>query len=92
MKGDVYASIYLVKLDARYLDTSRSTWGLGEISEDQQEYPMSFKLARYYGTLYRRIVDPIYLGFGYHLDDYMELEGEGPAQWTMYGCVDHVNG
>ncbi|MGW2795996.1 DUF317 domain-containing protein [Streptomyces sp. NPDC001269] len=22
----------------------------------------------------------------------MELEGEGPAQWTMYGCVDHVNG
>jgi hypothetical protein len=26
------------------------------------------------------------------LDDYMELEGEGPAQWTMYGCVDHVNG
>jgi hypothetical protein len=27
-----------------------------------------------------------------HLDDYMELEGEGPTQWTMYGCVDHVNG
>ncbi|MET8412061.1 DUF317 domain-containing protein [Streptomyces sp. NPDC005195] len=27
-----------------------------------------------------------------HLDDYMELEGEGPAQWTMYGCVDQVNG
>jgi hypothetical protein len=26
------------------------------------------------------------------LDDYVELEGEGPAQWTMYGCVDHVNG
>jgi hypothetical protein len=27
-----------------------------------------------------------------HLDDSMELEGEGPTQWTMYGCVDHVNG
>ncbi|MFE7216330.1 DUF317 domain-containing protein [Streptomyces sp. NPDC057611] len=27
-----------------------------------------------------------------HLDDYMELEGEGSAHWTMYGCVDHVNG
>jgi hypothetical protein len=26
------------------------------------------------------------------LDDHMELEGEGPTQWTMYGCVDHVNG
>ncbi|WP_225080588.1 DUF317 domain-containing protein [Streptomyces sp. CoT10] len=27
-----------------------------------------------------------------HLDDSMESEGEGPAQWTMYGCVNQVNG
>ncbi|MFE4826746.1 DUF317 domain-containing protein [Streptomyces sp. NPDC056672] len=27
-----------------------------------------------------------------HLDDYTELEGGGPAQWTMYGCVNEVNG
>ncbi|MFF3750540.1 DUF317 domain-containing protein [Streptomyces sp. NPDC002018] len=27
-----------------------------------------------------------------HLDDYTELEGGGPAQWAMYGCVERVNG
>ncbi len=27
-----------------------------------------------------------------HLDYDAELQGEGPAQWTMYGCVDRVNG
>ncbi|MFD8963443.1 DUF317 domain-containing protein [Streptomyces sp. NPDC059568] len=27
-----------------------------------------------------------------HLDHYTELEGGGPAQWTMYGCVERVNG
>ncbi|MGJ5804970.1 DUF317 domain-containing protein [Streptomyces europaeiscabiei] len=44
--------------------------------------------------LYQRSPDGhAYLGLRKgHLDNYMELEGEGPAQWTMYGCVDHVNG
>jgi hypothetical protein len=28
----------------------------------------------------------------YHLDEYEELAEEGPALWTMYGCVEKVNG
>jgi len=77
-RGDVYAmqDNYLAKIDIRYLDTSRSTWGIGPLSEDQQEYPMQFKLARWYATLYRRVKGPVYVGLGFHYDDYMDIVDE----------------
>lgn len=90
-KGDVFtpAGGYLVKADIRYLDTNRSTWGLGPIGPDQQEYPMDFRLARFYGTLYRRTSGSVYVGMGYHYDDYMDIVDERAAQgettpFTLY--------
>jgi outer membrane protein assembly factor BamA len=64
---------YLTKLDFRYLDTERSTWGLGPISDDQQEYPMAYVLLRTYVTFYRRTSGPVYVGLGYHLDHFQDI-------------------
>jgi hypothetical protein len=67
---------YLTKADFRYLDTQRSTWGLGPISEDQQEYPTEYDLVRTYATFYRRASGPVYVGLGYHLDDFSNIRDE----------------
>jgi hypothetical protein len=81
-KGDIFSAsgMYLVKADIRYLDTARSTWGLGPMEPDQQEYPMDFKLTRWYGTLHRHVAGPVYLGLGYHYDDYMDIVDERAVQ------------
>jgi hypothetical protein len=90
-KGDVFSPSgnYLVRADTRYLDTNRSTWGLGPISDEQQEFPMGFKLLRLYGTFYRRTSGPVYAGLGIHFDDYSDIYDERaaagePTPFTVY--------
>lgn len=76
VRGDVYSpdENYLTKADFRYLDTERSTWGLGPLDDQTGEYPMSFLLNRVYATLLRRVSGPVYLGLGYHYDQFSSIE------------------
>src|SRR5262249_19796481 len=78
VRGDVFSESgnLLTKIDTRYLDTTRSTWGLGGIDSNQQEYPMSFQLIRLYGTVYRRTSGPVFVGLGYHYDEFMNIDDE----------------
>lgn len=73
-KGDIFtpSAKHLIKADVRYLDTTRSTWGLGPLEPGQEEYPMDFQLVRLYGTLLRR-VGGVYVGLGYHFDEYSRI-------------------
>lgn len=75
VRGDVFSpgEDYLLKADFRYLDTERPTWGLGPIYSNQQEYPMEFLLNRIYATVLRRISGPVYLGLGYHYDEFSNI-------------------
>ena len=77
-RGDVFtpSEDYLLKVDFRYLDTERPTWGLGPIYSNQQEYPMSFLLQRVYATVLRRVSGPVYLGLGYHYDEFKHIVDE----------------
>ena len=74
------ADKFLLRADVRYLDTDRSTWGLGPIVEGQQEYPMHFTLVRLYGTVYRRTLGSAYIGLGYHYDEFSDIEDERAAR------------
>lgn len=77
-RGDVFSAgeDFLFRGDFRHLDTQRSTWGLGQVYSNQEEYPMSFMLQRFYATVLRRISGPVYLGLGYHLDQFNDIEDE----------------
>lgn len=78
LRGDIFSpgENYLLKTDLRYLDTERSTWGLGRASNLQGEYPMQFKLGRVYASLYRRMTGPLYLGAGFHYDEFNNIVDE----------------
>src|SRR5436190_756297 len=76
VRGEIFSTSgnLLTKVDARYLDTTRSTWGLGGIDPGQEEFPMSFQLVRLYGTIYRRTSGPVFVGLGYHYDEFTNIE------------------
>jgi len=75
IRGDIYGGRGkgLIKTDIRYLDTTRSTWGLGPIEPDQEEYPMDFKLSRAYATFFGRVSGPVFIGLGYHFDEFQDI-------------------
>ena len=56
------------KGDARYLDTSQPTYGLGPTDAQIGKFPMDFRMWRFYETIYRKTSGSIYVGFGYHLN------------------------
>lgn len=94
VRGDIFSTSgnMLTKVDARYLDTERSTWGLGHIEKHQEEYPMSFQLVRAYGTFYRRASGPVFIGLGYHYDEFMNIDDDRANQgestpFTQYSGV-----
>jgi len=78
VRGDVFSPSedFLFRGDFRYLDTERTTWGLGPVYSNQQEYPMSFLLNRVYATAMRRISGPVYLGLGFHYDEFSDIVDE----------------
>lgn len=77
-RGDVFSAgeDFLFRGDFRHLDTQRSTWGLGQVYSNQEEYPMSFVLQRFYATVMRRVSGPVYLGLGYHWDQFNDIQDE----------------
>jgi outer membrane protein assembly factor BamA len=88
VKGDLYLAenALLLKLDTRYLNATRSTYGLGSIAPGQQEYPIDFVMARGYLTTYYRLGGTTYAGLGYHLDTYADIYDQraGAGESTPY--------
>lgn len=75
VRGEVFSPSenYLTKADFRYLDTERSTWGLGPIDHQSGEYPMSFLLNRAYATFLRKTSGPVFVGVGIHYDEFSNI-------------------
>ncbi len=94
VRGDVFSTSgnILTKMDVRYLDTERSTWGLGNIAEHQDEFPMSFQLVRIYGTVYRRASGPVFIGLGYHYDQFMNIEDDRAKQGEITPFTEYSGG
>lgn len=78
LRGDIFSpgGDYLLKADFRHLDTHRSTWGLGPIESQASEYPMSFLLQRFYATVFRKVKGPVFLGLGFHYDNFNDIVDE----------------
>jgi hypothetical protein len=88
---------WILKGDWRYLDTSQPTYGLGPTSFSTGEYPMDFKLYRFYEVIYRRVSEASYVGLGYQLnhhadivDDRAELGESTPFSLYSRGLVEET--
>jgi hypothetical protein len=94
LRGDIFSrnEDYLIKTDLRYLDTRRSTWGLGVIDKQQGEYPMSFVLGRVYATVLRRVGGPVYLGVGFHYDEFADIVDERADNGEQTPFVEYSGG
>jgi hypothetical protein len=94
IRGDIFSpgETYLVKADFRYLDTERSTWGLGPIDEQLGEYPMTFLLNRFYWTALRHTSGPVYLGFGFHYDEFSDIVDNRAAEGDSTPYMEYSGG
>jgi len=94
VRGDVFnpGENYLLKADFRYLDTERSTWGLGPVEAQEGEYPMTFVLNRFYMTALRHVSGPVYLGIGVHYDKFGDIVDERATTWSMRKAVTTSTG
>ena len=94
VRGDLFSlsGEYLMKGDFRYLDTERSTWGLGPLSGLQQEYPMDFTLYRAYATFYRVASGPVFVGIGYHYDEFNEIVDQRAVQGDITPFTTYSGG
>ncbi len=74
-RGDLFlhSNDLLLRVDLRYLDTERPTWGLGPVAADQQEYPMNYTLMRFYCTALWQLGGSVYAGIGYHSDEFYDI-------------------
>jgi outer membrane protein assembly factor BamA len=92
LKGDLFLAQnkLLLKLDTRYLDTSRSTYGLGAHTFDAEEYPMSFKMTRGYLTGLWQIGTGIYAGVGYHLDTFRDIVDDRAVTGEMTPYLEYT--
>jgi len=95
VKGDLYlaGNDVLVKRDTRYLDASRSAYGLGPITPEQQEYPIDFIMARGHLTTFYRLGSTVYGGLGYHVDTYSNIfdQRAGNGEATPYTDYSQAN-
>lgn len=94
LRGDIFSPSedYLMKADFRHLDTQRSTWGLGPIDTQTGEYPMSFLLRRFYATAMRRVSGDVYLGVGFHFDQFSDIVDELAQQGEQTPFTDYSGG
>jgi outer membrane protein assembly factor BamA len=69
LKGDRQ----LMLVDARYLDTSRPTYGLGPAEPTQEKYPMDYHMLRAYVSYLWRVDEPLYAGVGIKYDQFTDI-------------------
>lgn len=77
-------------IDARYLDTSRPTYGLGPAVPDQQKYPIDYKMLRTYLTLLWHVEGAVYAGPGIHYDRFTDIVDERAENGESTPYLDYT--
>jgi hypothetical protein len=82
--------------DTRFLVYPEDTWGLGGGQNENDYELVNYEYIRFYHSLLRRITPYLYVGIGYDLDYYIDINTNGPetlADFTKYayGTNEHSN-
>ncbi len=93
-QGDLYlkGGDVLLRIDARYLDTTRPTFNLGSVDLGAEEFPVDYRMVRCYATLNRRIQKEVYAGLGYHLDSFDDIVDQRARDGEITPYVTYSGG
>ncbi len=93
-QGDLYSrsGSYFLRVDARYLDTTRPTFALGPVEAGHEEFPVEYKLIRGYATLNRHVQNEVYAGLGVHLDSFTDIFDQRAADGESTPYVTYSGG
>jgi len=73
--------------DTRFLVYPEATWGLGGGQSQGDNILVNYEYIRFYHSLLKRITPYLYIGIGYDLDYYIDINTSGPetlADFTHY--------
>ncbi len=79
----------------RFYKYPQSTYGLGSISNINDEEPMDYNYIRVDEVVLRHIVDKLYMGFGYMIDFHADITSKGtlngaPSDYAAYGAASQT--
>ncbi|WP_428328844.1 hypothetical protein [Mucilaginibacter sp.] len=61
--------------DTRFLVYPQYTWGLGGKQRENNKFLVNYKYLRFYQSALKRLTSYFYLGIGYDIDYYIDVEG-----------------
>jgi len=73
---------YNVQGDVRFLVYPQNTWGLGGKNGEDERILVNFDYVRFYQTVLKRIKPFFYVGFGYNMDYYFNINTNVNGQTT----------
>ena len=75
-------NLYNVQGDVRFLVYPQNTWGLGGKNSEDQKLLVNFDYIRFYQTVLKRIRPFFYVGVGYNMDYYFNINTNVNGQTT----------
>jgi len=64
--------------DTRFLVYPQYTWGLGGYQPESNKFLINYQYIRFYQSALKRVTPYFYVGAGYNMDYYMDIETDNP--------------
>ena len=76
-------NMFNIQGDTRLMVYPQYTWGLGGGQPGDHKYLVDYKYLRLYQSIVKRITSYLYVGIGYNLDYYFDVDSDNGAQTTF---------
>jgi hypothetical protein len=78
--------------NTRYLVYPQYTWGLGGGQPQDQKFLVDYKYVRFYQSIVKRVTSYLYLGIGYNLDYYFDVDSDNGAKMSFQQFTNYDYG
>lgn len=76
-------NMFNIQGDTRLLVYPQYTWGLGGGQPQDNKFLVDYKYIRFYQSIVKRVTSYLYLGIGYNLDYYFDVDSDNGAKTSF---------